>query len=381
MSRRPAPRGPCGAPRTTTTVGRNGRSRRRGRRPPAAARRGSRGWPVPRPMVGPCRRARSARPRRRSTASAATRGSMSRRNPSTRRGPGSPDPPAARARSGVGAVRRRQVHRRDRVRTRTRRRALRPAAPPACAGRRRRWDGPARRPPRELRRTSRRRRNAPSACHRACRGSACSCTSFTGSGGRSSGSGPSWSSVSTSRLPHSRQLRRRVPIGVGGQLGFGTRPDRGRQPLRGRASQHSRDHLDVPQTRCSRGELLRRRGQPRGQGGSIQTGAGTYLLRCAYPAPRLGAIPAHQICDGRDRVVIPPLGERAPTQQICDHSDDDLIQPSRRPFGDHESGEQIVRIGGRTTRDGKLVDGPGQALMRRDDRGAAHPSILPEHVF
>ena len=62
-----------------------------------------------------------------------------------------------------------------------------------------------------------------------------------------------------------QQLRGRVPVGVGRQLGFGTRPDRGRQPLRGRAGQHPRDHLDVPQTRCSRGELLRRRGQPRGQ--------------------------------------------------------------------------------------------------------------------
>ncbi len=381
MSRHPAPREPCGAPRTTTTVGRTGRSRRRGRRPPAAARRGSRGWLVRRPRVGPCRRARSARPRRRSTASAATRGSVCRRNPSTRRGPGSPDPPAARARSGVGAVRRRQVRRRDRVRTRTRRRALRPAVAPACAGRRRRWDGPARRPPRAIASNIAASSKCPFSVPPGRPRKRFRCTSFTGSGGRSSGSGPSWSSVSTSRLPHSNNsegVYRSVWAASSASAPDQTVGDNrcADGPASTRVITSTCRKLAAPVANCCAVA-----GNRAGKRGSIQTGAGTYLLRCAYPAPRLGAIPAHQICDGRDRVVIPPLGERAPTQQICDHRDDDLIQPSRRPFGDHESGEQIVRIGGRTTRDGKLVDGPGQALMRRDDRGAAHPSILPEHVF
>ena len=174
-----------------------------------------------------------------------------------------------------------------------------------------------------------------------------------------------------------QQLRGRVPVGVGRQLGLGTRPHRGRQPLRGRAGQHPRDHLDVPQTRCSRGELLRRRGQPRGQRGSIQPGAGADLFRCVYPAPRLGAIPAHQICDGRDRVVISPLGERSAPQQIGHHGYDDLIQPPCHTFADREHGEQIVRCRGRSARDGKLVDSLRQVVMCRDDRGAGHPSIIP----
>ena len=158
-----APRGGTAAPGAAAVAGCD--------RPPQSVGDHA-GGPTDVQVVGPCRRARSARPRRRSTASAATRGSACRRSPDTRREPGSPDPPGARARSGVGAVRHRRARRRGRARTRTRRRALRPAVALACVGPRSRWDGPARRPPRRSRRTSRRRRNAPSVCHLLGHGSA-----------------------------------------------------------------------------------------------------------------------------------------------------------------------------------------------------------------
>ena len=176
------------------------------------------------------------------------------------------------------------------------------------------------------------------------------------------------------------QLGGAVLIGLRGQLLFDPGPLVGGEPRRRPAAQHPGDHLDMPQAGLAGGEHLTGGRQPRREHGAVHAGARTHLLRGHDAAAGLEPLPPHQVAQRRHRGPVTPLGEKPAPLQHRHRVHGHPVQPAAGALT-HRDHRQQLRVGTRADHPGQRVSGRHQMAVRTLERGLGHAPSLLERLF
>ena len=203
---------------------------------------------------------------------------------------------------------------------------------------------------------------------------------MTRAGGRSSGSGPSSSSVSTNAAPQACRSAGEYSRDRGQPL-FSRGPHLRRQPPRRRSREHTGDDLDRPQRTPTRREDLRGGRQPRGQHRAIEADPCDGLLGRHRPTPGVGPVEADQIGERLRHRGVPPLGEGATPDQPGQSGDAQPLDLPRHALAERQRRQQIGIPGAGAT--GRLDRGndPSEQAVRDNERFRNHAFILLEHMI